>query len=504
MKACIVLQNQYAKIGHAIARTLQDRHGVSEFCAYVYSPGAARMVREQTDIVYTQTLVDHELHARFEEEKIDMDYLANFEKTHTPPNLWLYMYCDRKLMMSMGPKEETTTVLDPLYPGDHDAYLKIFQTRAKAIEKMLRDARPDFLLFFAIGTIGHMLLYHTAKKLGIATYNIDFPRVQNRICISTDYHSLTIVEDTFRKFCTKNAETRAHEEARQLLAKFRETGSLDLQYMDIALGVLPKGRGIGLHGLFRSLQYLVTLTKNFTANHKLFTYGNTDQNPLRFVGQKLKQRYRIWHGIEDLYKPVDLDVPYVYYPMHYEPELATLLLSPFYYDQLQLVRFIARSLPIHMKLYVKEHPAMVSKRARSFYTSLRQIPNVVLVDHRASSFELTKNAALVTTISGTAGWEGSLLGKPVLTFGDVFYNALSGVTRVHDIEELPNIIRARLDTSTKNEAEIVHFLAAVLQESVRFDFSKLWYEESVENLMKNKGLTDFCDYLMTIVRARRT
>ena len=48
MKACLMLQNQYAKLGHAIALQLRER-GVDSFCAYVISPGAAQFIRQQKD-----------------------------------------------------------------------------------------------------------------------------------------------------------------------------------------------------------------------------------------------------------------------------------------------------------------------------------------------------------------------------------------------------------------------------------------------------------------------
>ncbi len=498
MKACIVIQNQYSKLGHALALTLKKKYGVTEWCTYVISPGAADFIRAQTDIRYDPVLVDHELHAKYPNEVIDHDYIAQFEKTYGPPYPWQYLYADRKLMMSIGPKEETTTLIDPLY--GHDDLTKIFQVRAKAIEKMLTEAKPDFILFFAIGTLGHLILYHVAKKLGIKTYNIDFPRLQNRICISEDYRTLTAVENTAKHFAAADAKTPYHDDAQKMIAKFRSNGSLDLQYMDIALGALPKAKKIfSPHHFFDFIRYLVILTKNYLRNRTVFVYGNTDQNPLRFVGQKCKQWYRAIRGQNQLYGPVDWNEKFVYIPLHYEPELAILTLSPFYFDQIDVVKYIARSVPLDYKVYVKEHPAMVSKRKRSFYTSLQKLPNIVLIDHRIKGFELIKHTKLVATITGTAGWEASLYGKPVITFGEVFYNALSGVKRVRVLDELPELVRQQLFDFQYDEQEMEHFAAAVLQESIPFDFSRLWYENDIATLECDPGLNQFCALLMRYV-----
>ncbi len=504
-KLCIVMQSQYAKIGHAFAVHLKERYGVAEFSAYVFSLGAAEFLRGQRDIAYAPMLVDHELHEGLNAGPTDREYIARFEETYGPdahgPNLWQYLWCDRKLMMSMGPKEETTTVLDPLY--DHDRLMRAFQVRAKAIEAMLKNDRPDALFFFAIGTLGHRILYHVAQTLGIPCYNIDFPRVANRMCISKDYRTLSTVEDAFRTFQKENIQTPFHDEAKKLLDQFRTTGSLNLQYMDIAVGVLPKkGQLFNPEKFKRSVSYLITLSKNYWKNRRLFVYGMTDANPIRFIGHKIKQRYRMMRGVEDLYTPTDWSENFAYFPLHYEPELSILLLSPFYFDQIELIKYIARSLPLEYKLYVKEHPAMVSKRARSYYKKLLKIPNVRLIHHKTPGFEILKHAKLVTAITGTTGWEAGLVGVPVVSFGEVFYNALSFVKRVHNIEELPQVIRQQLFHFHYDEKEMADFVAAVLAESVPFDFSKLWYENDIPKLKENAGLQTFAALMMR--HARKT
>ena len=261
MKACIVLQKQYAKVGHAIARILKEHHDVDRFSAYIFSPSVLDAVRSQTDILYDPILADHELHAEYKQEPIDWEWLDEFEHTYRPPNLWQYLYADRKLMMSMGPKEETTTAIDPLY--DHEDLIRIFQVRARAIEEMLKKDRPDFILFFTIGALGHMILYHVAKKLGIRVYTIDFPRIQNRLSISSDYRTLSVTQDAFRVLRQTTEQTSWHAEATALLHGFREHGSLDLAYMDIVVGILPKKmNSIHPASIMRTIRYLGDLSKN--------------------------------------------------------------------------------------------------------------------------------------------------------------------------------------------------------------------------------------------------
>lgn len=494
MKGCIVLQNQFTKLGHTLAYTLKKMHGVDRWITYVISPYALDFARNQTDILYEGILADHELHEKYKEETVDPEFLERFERTYTGTHGWHYLYSDRKLMMSIGPKEETTTTVDPLY--SHEDLLRILQARARAIEYFFDTHKPDFIFFFSIGTLSHILLFHIAKQRGIKTLSLDFPRFSNALTISEDYRTLTGVIEWFLKFRNGSHDTEHHTEARNLVDTFRKTGSLKLHYFELFKANYFKAeRLLSLRKLYRSFSFLITQTKNYLANRGIFTYGNTNQHPLSFLMHRFKYRYRIWRGISDLTSTPRNGEKYAYYPLHYEPELATLLLSPFYYEQLMLIKLIARSLPLEFTLYVKEHPAMYGRRARSFYKDLLKIPNVRIFDAKASGFEAIKNARIITTITGTAGWEACLLGKPVITFGEVFYNELSFVKRVHNIETLPGLIRKQLDEFAYNETEMLDMVAATLKDSIGFDLGQLWYETDTERLKANDQVRSLASYI---------
>ena len=50
------------------------------------------------------------------------------------------------------------------------------------------------------------------------------------------------------------------------------------------------------------------------------------------------------------------DEKYVYFPLQFEPERTILISAPYYTNQLELIKNIARSIPVDYFLYVKEHP----------------------------------------------------------------------------------------------------------------------------------------------------
>ena len=139
---------------------------------------------------------------------------------------------------------------------------------------------------------------------------------------------------------------------------------------------------------------------------------------------------------------------------------------------------------------------MKGRRKRAYYKELLKLPNVKLVAQNIKSFELIKNAKLITTITGTVGWEGALLGKPVITFGETFFNALSFVKRVHDIETLPQVITEQLENFNYDQEEMVNFLTAVIADSFPMDFFTLWYENDIGKLKENPQIQEFAKRLM--------
>lgn len=132
--------------------------------------------------------------------------------------------------------------------------------------------------------------------------------------------------------------------------------------------------------------------------------------------------------------------PYLFYPLHMEPEAALLVHGSYFEDQLQVVRNIARSLPIGWELAIKEHPVMRGLRPLSFYRALRSIPSVRLLPFATPTNEVVMGAQVVAVVSGTVGLEASAVGKPVLMFGEFPWDYAPGVRRAGKLDELPQRI----------------------------------------------------------------
>ena len=107
---------------------------------------------------------------------------------------------------------------------------------------------------------------------------------------------------------------------------------------------------------------------------------------------------------------------FAYFPMHKEPELWNVMRSPECFNQMAVIQAIARDLPAGTLLAIKENLYSTSFRPAHYYDQLLSIPNVVLLDIRENSINCIQQADVTVTISGSAGMEAAVLGKPAIVF----------------------------------------------------------------------------------------
>lgn len=119
--------------------------------------------------------------------------------------------------------------------------------------------------------------------------------------------------------------------------------------------------------------------------------------------------------------------PYVYFPLHYEPEASTAALGGAFTNQLDALTALVELLPPGWLIRVKENPAQgYLGRDSSFFARIRLLPGVVFVADEASSADLIAGAQVVATVTGTAGFEALLQGKPCVYFGEAWYQGFPG------------------------------------------------------------------------------
>ena len=171
---------------------------------------------------------------------------------------------------------------------------------------------------------------------------------------------------------------------------------------------------------------------------------------------------------------------FVYYPLHQEPETALQGLSPEYFYQLSSIAAVARDLPAGVKLAVKETFGAVGRRPRNFYEQIAEFKNVVMLAPLEYGLDCVRQADVTITITGTAGFEAAVLGKPVITFGrHNNYNFLPHVHVVTEESMLPSYLQKCLSggvDAVSSRSDGARFLQAVVESSFDlrgYDFIKV-------------------------------
>ncbi|MGL5271453.1 MAG: hypothetical protein ACRC7I_13200 [Selenomonadaceae bacterium] len=168
------------------------------------------------------------------------------------------------------------------------------------------------------------------------------------------------------------------------------------------------------------------------------------------MGYQFINRYLQKKFFEDkkkrMYTHCDFNQKYVYFPLHFQPELSTDSLGGKYSDQLLAIERLSALLPPEWVIYVKDNPKQsYYKRSTVFFKRLFSIENVKLVSYQVNTYDLISKAQFVATITGTAGWEAISGGKNALVFGYAWYRSLPGVFEYNENFRLQDILEYSID-----------------------------------------------------------
>lgn len=184
----------------------------------------------------------------------------------------------------------------------------------------------------------------------------------------------------------------------------------------------------------------------------------------------------------------DLDyqkLDYAFYPLHAVPENSTVLNASLIPNELAMIEYIAKTLPVHFKLIVKEHLIMIGERPIHFYKKLMEIPNVELAPYDISGTSLVKEAKITITLSGTSALESVMIGKPAIIFGNVDYEECEGIFKAGDLFLLPELIKKALKHKV-DEDKVAKFIAAVMARSTEGDYSKCIHNHLPDKITEDR------------------
>jgi hypothetical protein len=161
---------------------------------------------------------------------------------------------------------------------------------------------------------------------------------------------------------------------------------------------------------------------------------------------------------------------FLFFPLHYEPEIATLVISQ--YDQLSVIDIVARQLPIGWKMVIKDHPVMIGQRSADFFRQiLKRYPNVVVVDPSVNAQRLIQASRAVLTLNGTVALEALVLAKPIIITSATRFGGFGIGTFSQDLLNFGSVLKGALEKK-HDDADLMLMLASIWRHCDKFEFTE--------------------------------
>jgi len=209
----------------------------------------------------------------------------------------------------------------------------------------------------------------------------------------------------------------------------------------------------------------------------------------RFKLKCLKSNNLLKKTYLDFCEVPNLNKPFIYIPLHYQPEMTTSPLGGIFTNQELMIYMIAEAVPNDTDIIIKEHPTqwlfLSRGRTLTFYNNLKKVKNIKFAHPDFSSFKLTSNAIAVATITGSVGWEALAMEVPVLIFGDAHYRYLDCVHNIDSQNACNNAIKKIFEGQKPTIEQLKQYLLALDNISISATIDK-WFLGRVKfDLEKN-------------------
>jgi hypothetical protein len=426
-----------------IAKYLSENHDCDLF-SIVSTNSGKEFFKKQNIIKFIKTwyLRDNVIKTN---KKPDLQYLSSFEKKYQI-NLWTVAYSD--VIFSKYNKFYNFTENEILYT---------LEQICRFFENIVDSINPDFLIIRPTDACADQLLQLICKSKKIEILTVGATRFGYRSGITTDWDILDKIDPSvdYNKY-----PNRTKEELINFMTGY-----------DIQQSVLRKRfQGSKIDWIKASLRYFKLISNTEYQKY----YAHSGRTVFRVILiellSKIRKIYRKRFIDKYSHTDVDSDEKFVYFPLGLEPERTILVPAPFYSNQLEAIKNVAKSLPVDYMLYVKEHPMQKvwGWRSTSYYKEISKLQNVRLVNTSVPNGKLVQNCSLVVSVLGTPALEAAFREKPSIVFGDVLFDSLPSVLRVQNLEDLPKLIKTGLNTKV-NLSDVNKFVNMIEKNSFEYD-----------------------------------
>ena len=436
-------------------------HADYELYAIIDVPNRSKKFFQNQKLVNFEKIWFIHDHIRKKSTNPDINYLESIEKKIDFP-LWNLMINERVFYGFFN-----------FYKFSKDEMLSIEEDVCKLFETIFNEIKPDYFLSKEPAKHHHELLYKLSLKNYVTPLILSFTNLGFRVMLSKKTNVPDVKFDKY-KIIDKN---RTFVDFQNFLKNNNfatQIKKFDSRLNESKLNFFKAG-----------IEYISTLKNSNTHTHYHY-YGKTKSKVIinlltSILQSKIRKKF-----LDSLTSTINFNQPFIYFPLSVSMERTLLIDSPYFTNQLEIIRHISKSIPVSFQVFVKENPAQISRNWRpiSFYKEIMKIPNVTLLPLNTPNDLILKHCSLVITIRGTTGLEASFYKKPSIVFSNIHYAQLPSVKIVKELDSLPKLIQDSL-SNTVNSSDVDRYLTYLEENTIEFDWSD--FSSKYQKLMNYGG-----------------
>lgn len=420
-----------------------------------------KFFENQTLVEFRKKWFFHD-HIKKTDKEPDLDYLRDFEKKYKI-DLW-------KLLLN----ERFFYLHNRFYKFEKKEILSILEQEIKFYESILEEIKPDYFLTYDPVFHHQKLLLDLCKSKGIKILStIIGTGIKNKTIIVEDGATYDLDENDI----SKNSFKRKIDEEK---INKKSYDSVFQQYL--------KKRNTGFSNKITALKDYLFSFDGELINSNFMYFGKSKLKVIKdAMALELKRSYRYNFLQKNSIANPKLNSPFVYFPMSIEEEMNLLHYAPYYTNQIEVIRHIAKAIPISHMLYVKEHIAAGLRgwHDKKYYKEIIDLPNVKFINPQYDNKILIKNSDLVITIRGLSSVRALEFNKPSIVFGTQPVQIMPSVFRVESLMSLPEIIKKAINH--KVEPSEYKRYEQILDERL-FEFNMFEYENKRDESFFSGGI----------------
>ena len=448
-----------------LAKFIQDKHNADLYAIIDTTNKPKKFFEKQKIVSFNQVWFYHD-NIDKSHKLPNLDYLEEFEARYKIP------------LSELAFNERLFTDFNEFYQFSSNEILSIVEQECRTFEKIIDQVKPNFVIMNKPYFHHEMIFYKLCKSKGIKV--LDFS--------PTNYSTQAVLsfEDELENYTNFHPKkpSRTFDEMREFHKKyhiFKQNYAYRKEFQS------------SKKDLFNAaMKFLFSQGIENSKTHYTY-FGRNRLNVLtNYILNSLKVRFRKNFIDKNFLNNIKETENLILFPLQVEAESSLLLNAPLFTNQIEIIKQIAKSIPINYKLMVKEHPSSGLRSWRSIkeYKDIMNIPNVLLFHPEANTEELIKKSSLVISIGSTTALDALFFEKPSILLSDNMFSVIPSIQKIKDpktffdVSQLRKAISESLKTQVRPEDLDKHIQFC---EKISFPFNPFGLGQSIQKFFHYGG-----------------